>query len=105
VNTRQITIDGRTTVFAEKPMPLISYAPVPPERRVENGAVMQLMIHGAGEVRIPASDLPVNVELVAQGPKPGSRGGVIPCRVENGTLIFTAGPNTGIWLFAVPQTK
>ncbi|HOA72042.1 MAG TPA: hypothetical protein PLQ89_12665 [Phycisphaerae bacterium] len=102
-NTSRITIDGRTTVFADAPMPLISYAPVAPERRVEGGAVMQLMIHGTGEVRIPAPDLPADVDLVVQGPKPGSRGAVIPCRVENGTLIFTAGPNTRTWLFAVPR--
>jgi hypothetical protein len=99
-NTNQITIDGRTTVFAHKPVSLISYAPLDPARRVENGAVMQLMVHGAGEVRIPAAGLPASVELVVQGPTPGSRGAVLPCRVENGTLIFTAGPGT--WLYVVP---
>ncbi|MBM3476551.1 MAG: hypothetical protein FJX75_25030, partial [Armatimonadetes bacterium] len=38
---RSITIDGRETVYADQPMPLVSWAPVAEERRVPGGAVMQ----------------------------------------------------------------
>lgn len=103
ISTSQITIDGRTTVFAKQPMPLIAYAPVEPARRVPNGAVVQIMVHGSGEVSVPVPGVPADAELVAQGPTPGSRGNLIPSRIENEILVFTTGPNTGAWLYVVPK--
>ncbi len=101
--SNQITIAGRTTRFADQPMALVSWAPVDPARRVEHGAVMQILIHGSGEVRIPAPALAGPVDLILQGRTPGSRSETIPGRLENGVLTFTATPANGRWLYVVPR--
>jgi hypothetical protein len=90
-DANQITIDGRTTVFADKPMPLLAWAPVEPGRLVKNGAIMQIVVHGAGKISIPVPSLTGPVDLVAEGGTPGSRGATVPSRVENGVLSFTGG--------------
>ena len=103
-STNQITIDGKTTLFADKPMGQVAWAPVEEDAQVPGGAIMRLMIHGNGVVHIPAGSLPANVELVAQGTIAGSRGATIPCTLENGTLTFTAGPgSSGPWLYVVEK--
>lgn len=99
---REITVDGKTTTFADQPMGLVSWAPVEAARQVDGGAVLQMLIHGSGTVRIPAAGLPSGVELVLEGPTPGSRGRTIPASVENGILVFNAGPETNRWLYVVP---
>lgn len=88
--TREITVDGRRTVFADQPMELIAWAPVSARRRVPGGAVLQVIAEGEGTVRIPLVGVSTPVELVAEGSTPGSRGAEIPCRVENDRLVFTA---------------
>lgn len=99
----RITIDGKTTVFADRPMGLVSWAPVEENRRVPDGAVMLVFLAGEGEVRIPSVGLPKAVQVVAQGAKPGSRGETIPSRIEEGILIIEAGPRTNHrWLYVVP---
>jgi hypothetical protein len=97
----RITIDGRTTAFANQPMALAAWAPVDAARRVKGGAAMQILVYGAGEVHIPLTDVTGPADLVAQGATPGSRGAVIPSRIEGGVLTFTAGPVTGNWLYVV----
>lgn len=103
VGSTGIVVDGRETKFADQPMALVSWAPVDGDRRVPGGAVVQLMVHGNGPVRIPAANLPAEVELVAEGSRPGSRGDAIPCHVENGMLCFTATPSAHRWLYVVPR--
>jgi len=40
-----------------------------------------------------------------QGPKPGSRGEVIPSRIEDSALIFDVRAGMGHrWIFAIPKT-
>lgn len=98
----QITVDGRTWVFADKKLPHITFAPVTEDRRVSGGAILQIMIHGDGEVRIPATGLPPTLQLVTEGATPGSRGEAVPCRIENETLIFTVtGAQSGRWLYGI----
>ena len=99
----QITIDGRTTQFADQPMGLIAWAPIDPPRRIENGAVMQIYAAGSGDVHIPAPALTAPIDLIQEGPTPGSRGQTIPSRVEKGVLTFTATPSTGKGLYVVPH--
>lgn len=101
--TNQITIDGRTTRWSNQPMPLIAYAPVDPARRIPGGAVMQILVHGSGEVSIPVPGQSPQADLVLQGPRLGSRGQTIPARIADGTLTFTAGPGTANWLYLVPR--
>lgn len=80
----------------------VAWAPVEDDAKVPGGALMRLMIHGHGAVRIPAAGLPASVELVAQGPTAGSRGASIPCTLEKDVLTFTAGPgSSGPWLYVV----
>ncbi len=55
--SREITIDGRRTEFADQEMEQIGWAPVAAARRVPNGAVMQIFARGSGRVRIPAADV------------------------------------------------
>jgi hypothetical protein len=98
---RGITVDGRETVFADQPMPLVVWAPIPEERRVDGGAVAQIRAHGSGTIRIPSAAVPGNVELVAEGPTPGSRGEPVPSRREGDALVFEA---TGRWVYVVPAT-
>jgi hypothetical protein len=101
---REITVDGKRTVFADRVVDEIGWAPVAESRRVPNGAVLQIMVRGAGTVRIPAIGLPPSVALVAQGPTPGSRGADVPSRLENGTLVFEITPQlNGRWIYVVPK--
>lgn len=100
---RRITIDGRETVFADRDLPLAAWAPVAKERRVEDGAVLQVMVHGAGTISIPAAALPANVTIVSQGALPGSRGERVQSRREGDMLIITVtAKESGRWLYAVP---
>lgn len=90
--SREITIDGRTTQFADQPLGVVAWAPVASARRVEHGAVMQILVYGAGELRIPVTPPAFPVELVREGAAPGSRGQIVPSRIEGGLLVFTAVP-------------
>lgn len=99
---KQITIDGQTTTFSDQPLPLVSFAPVAESRRTPGGAVQQILVHGSGTIRIPATNLPTSFELIAEGEIPGSHGASIPFKTENNTILFSAGPNTHRWLYVVP---
>jgi len=103
---REITIDGRQTVFADRPMPLVVWAPVAEERRVDGGAVAQIRVHGAGTVRLPSAVVPEGLELIAEGATPGSRSETVPVRREADAIVFEAeGPASGRWLYAVSPAK
>jgi len=103
VGCNQITINGKTTVFAEKPMPLLAWAPIEPACQTQAGAMLRIRVHGAGTVRIPALGLPRQVQVIAEGPRPGSRGEVVTATVEDGVLVTTLAPGqTNRWLYVVP---
>lgn len=97
---RDITINGRTTVFADDIIEQIAWAPVDPKRRVPNGAVMQIMVHGTGTLHLPATGLKSSAHLWAEGVQPGSKGDALPCKLENGILTFTFdAAHSGRWLY------
>jgi len=99
----RVTVDGRETVFADKPLSLVSWAPVPQERRVPGGAILLMWVQGEGEIRVPAFTLPERVRLFAEGTAPGSRGTEIPCRREGEMLVFDVTAETQFrWLYVVP---
>jgi hypothetical protein len=103
-NSREITVDGRRTVFADQPLEQIGWAPVAESRRVPNGAVLQVMARGSGGIHIPGPAISGPVSLVAEGKSPGSRGVDIPARFEHGVLHFTLEPDwNGRWIYAVPR--
>jgi hypothetical protein len=100
----RISIDGRETVFADQPFGQVAWAPVPEQRRVKDGAVVQLMAYGAGALRIPVGTLPQGLTFVAQGPKPGSRGEAVASAIENGAYVLTITPqNSGRWIYGAPS--
>jgi hypothetical protein len=103
---RKIMVDGKETVFADRDIPQLAWAPVPPERRVAGGALLQAMVYGTGAIRIPAAGLPENLQLYVEGPKPGSRGEAVPVRREDGALVFTVTEKqAGRWLYAAPESS
>jgi hypothetical protein len=102
--SREITVDGKRTVFADQPLESIGWAPVAAARRVPGGAVVQIMARGSGAVRIPAAGLPGSIALVAQGPAPGSRGADVAFRLENGAIAFDLAPElSGRWIYVVSK--
>jgi hypothetical protein len=101
---QEITIDGRTTKFAEQRVPVIAWAPVPAARQVPGGAVFQAIIGAQGTFRIPLGSLPTSIKLYTEGATPGSRGHEVTSRVEGSELIIEVGPqDAGRWLWGVPQ--
>lgn len=99
---QRITVDGQETVFADREIGQVAWAPVEATRRVKGGAVLQIMAYGEGTLHIPAPGLTSTATLFAEGVQPGSRGEKIPCRVENGVLTFTVtAPVVGRWLYVV----
>ncbi len=100
----QIVVDGRKTVFADRPLEQIAWAPVAPERRIPGGALMQIYLSGSGAAWIPSAGLPARFELVREGNRPGSRGPVVPCRSEKGLIRIQLTPEiSGQWIYLVPK--
>ncbi len=98
-----ITVDGKTSVYADGPTGQLAWAPVPEARRVPGGAVMQAMVYWQGVVRIPDIGLPANVKVYAEGTGPGSRGAEVKCDRSAGALAITVGPEAvGRWLYVTP---
>ena len=89
---RQITVDGRTTVFAETPLPLVMFAPLAAARRVPGGAVGEVSIGGLGAVRIPFHGLPEKARLYAEGPLPGSKGAEASFQRDGTALVLRTTP-------------
>jgi len=103
VGSDRITIDGQTTVYADKPLSMVAWAPVEERRRVEGGAVIQIFVRGKGTVRIPIDDSLSAFHVVAQGPTPGSRGPIIKTRVEKGAIVLPQkGSPAARWYYVVP---
>lgn len=102
-NCDRITVDGRETVFTDRKIAQLAWAPVQKERQVAGGAVLQIMVYGTGTLRLPAVNLLEKPQLFTEGVQPGSRGEPIPCKIENGTLVFTVTEKqSGRWLYVTP---
>ncbi len=100
----QVTVDGQTWVFADQPMRLVAWAPVPERRRVAGGAVMQIMVSGTGTIRVPRAGLPDLADVVAEGAVPGSRGTAVSSRVEGEALMVDVTPEvSGRWLWVLEK--
>jgi hypothetical protein len=99
---RQITVDGRTTVFADHAFEVVAWAPVAEARRVVGGAVLQILARGSGTLRIPVRGLASSATVYAEGATPGSRGQRVPARIESGALVVEITPGmSGRWLYVV----
>lgn len=103
-NCREITVDGRTTTFSDKPLALLTFAPVSESRRVPGGAVATVCVQGDGDVRIPAHGWPASVKLFAQGPRPGSKGAAVASdREEPFEVVHLTPAESGRQIWSVPQ--
>jgi hypothetical protein len=69
---REIAVDGNRTLFADRPLDEIGWAPVAECRRVPGGAVVQIRVRGAGAVRIPAAGIPAPFALAMEAPRPAA---------------------------------
>jgi hypothetical protein len=97
-----ITVDGREYSFADGEVGLVAWAPVRKERQVPKGAVWQALLHGQGTLRIPATHLPKDLRVYAEGSIPGSRGELLPTRRDGDTLVLEVPPAaSGRWLYGV----
>lgn len=98
-----ISVDGREHRFADQPFATIGWAPVPANRRVPGGAILEVWIQGEGEVRLPLAE-PVRspVLFFAHG-RAGALAEEIPCEAKDGGLRFTAKAGWGLRkLFLLP---
>jgi hypothetical protein len=102
-NCRDITVDGQTTTFSNKPPALVAFAPIGEARRVSGGAIGTVCIHGDGEVRIPAEGLPAKVQLFTQGPTLGSKSTEVASHREDRTQVVHVTPaESGRQIWIVP---
>ncbi|NUN94934.1 MAG: hypothetical protein HUU16_02060 [Candidatus Omnitrophica bacterium] len=100
----RVTVDGRTTVFADSKVPHIGWGPVEENRQVPNGAVFQCQVHGAGSIRLPASLIPEKAEFIAEGERLGSRSLAAPHQRDPSSVILEIPPQAaGRWIYAVPR--
>ena len=81
VSTR-ITVDGRATIFADAPFGQVASAARTPARRVAGGAWCKSSRTARACCR-PRGALPESVEVVAEGPAPGTWGAIVPSRRES----------------------
>ncbi|MBZ0171132.1 MAG: hypothetical protein K8E66_02005, partial [Phycisphaerales bacterium] len=104
--SNSVTLDGQTHTFADGSLPRVAWAPVAEARKVPGGALLQILAHGNGTLRISAADIPADAVVVAQGATPGSRGAVVESVREGDFLLVTIGPgSSGRWLFAGPANS
>ncbi len=101
---QKIAVDGTVTEFADKPMPLVAWAPITPDRMVDNGAVILLFYSGDATLRIPAPGLAGPVDVCVEGAKPGSRGENLESSLQDGILQVHAAPQfANRWIYVVPK--
>jgi hypothetical protein len=98
-----ITVDGREHRFADQPFATVGWAPVPANRRVPGGAVLEIWIEGEGEVRIPVVAPARFGALFFGHGRAGSLAEEIPCVLRDRVLRFTAKAVWGLRkLFLLP---
>jgi len=98
-----IRIDGRDYAFADRLLGHIAWAPLPPERRVPDGAVMEFWILGEAKVKLPLPNNLNAARLFLQGPRLGSAGSEVGCTVRDGLLEFESQAGWGFaHLYVLP---
>ena len=103
-NCKEITLNDKKFSLADNLFGLISFAPVPKERVVDNGAIYQVFVYGTGELHLPIAGLPDTLKCFAQGVIPGSRGEAVSASYTNGILKMQITPSSqGRWIFVVEK--
>lgn len=83
-----IGIDGCKHVFADRVLSHIAWAPVPAERRVPGGAVMELWVQGEALVQIPLPGDIRAARVFLAGSQPGAAGIEVATSIRDGALEF-----------------
>jgi hypothetical protein len=91
-----ITVDGREHRFADQPFATIGWAPVPANRRVPGGAIMEVWVQGEGEVRIPLVEPVRSPALFFAHGRAGAIAEEVPSEAKDGVLRFTAKAGWGL---------
>ncbi len=95
-----ITIDGRTSNFAENPVGQIGWAPVPESRQIENGAKLIFFSNAKGNFRIPA--LYKDIALYAEGNLLGQKGQPVSFKRDGDDLIIgITDTSASRWVYGV----
>lgn len=81
-----IRIDDREYAFADRTMSHVAWAPLPLNRRVAGGAIMELWVQGEGKLKIPLPENIRNARVFLQGASLGSAGTEIAVSATNGIL-------------------
>jgi len=89
-NCQKIATDGREFVFASRPVSLVAWAPVLPQRQVPGGAVLEVWVHGEAAMSLPLRASVKGGELYFEGGRLGSFGAKIACDCSGGVLRFDA---------------
>ena len=101
---QSITLNEKETVFADRVVNQIAWAPVAENRRVAQGALLQIMLYGEANLTLPAGDLPKRVGVFAEGKAPGSRGVRLTAEREQDVLrISVPKAQSGRWLYVVAE--
>ena len=99
----KITVNGHETIFADRIVGEIAWAPVDENRRTPSGAVLQLHTTEAVTLTLPAAHLPQALEVYAEGRAPGSKGERVPSHRDGNNLIIEVGAaHASRWLYVTP---
>jgi hypothetical protein len=97
---KEITIDGKRHVFADREIKHIAWTPVPAKRQLPNKAFFQVYLEGSGKVKIPMKTDRKKLKMVTEGLVKGSMGEFIPFKYKNGMIELELNDdNTGLWLY------
>jgi len=83
-----IRIEDRDYIFADRSVGHVAWAPLPADRRVPGGAIMELWILGEANLKIPLPDGLLAARVYLQGSRLGSAGSEVAVRVHDGVLEF-----------------
>ena len=99
-NCNQITIDDKTTKFANEKLEYIAWAPIPTDRQIPNKAFFQIFVKGSGEISIPFMTDRKKIKIFAQGETIGSMGKEVPFNFNKDNIkIIVNEENSSRWLY------
>jgi hypothetical protein len=97
---REISIDGTTTIFADRDMERVAWTPVPEIRQVPGGAFFQIYLEGEGKVSIPMKTVRKKLKMFDESIIQGTAGEEIPFKYNKGVITVDLNKNnTGRWLY------
>ena len=97
---KQITIDGKTTSFADQAVRHVAWTPVVERRQVPGGAFFQIYLEGEGTVSIPMKTDRKKLKMFEESIIQGFAGKEIPFTYRKGVVTLELNnDNTGKWLY------